>query len=140
LDDDEKGQKIKKDIIKIGSGYKEENVFTIRDLCGSIKSRGTIEDTLPVDYVTSKTNEILHEENIEDIELDENRPCGEQIKLHLQQKIELTGLTRKEKKDKVENILLKIKKTISDEYKCTRQPNQNAPLLYSLAEKIIEII
>jgi hypothetical protein len=98
LDDDEKGQKIKKDIIKIGSGYKEENVFTIRDLCGSIKSRGTIEDTLPVDYVTSKTNEI------------------------------------------VENILLKIKKTISDEYKCTRQPNQNAPLLYSLAEKIIEII
>lgn len=140
VDDDEQGQKIKKDIIKIGSGYTDENVFTIRDLCGSIKSGATIEDTLPIDYVTSKTNEILHEENIEEIELDGNRPYCEQIKLHLQQKLEATELTRKEKKEKVEELLLKIKKAISDEYKCTRQLNQNTPLLYSLAQKIIEIL
>ena len=140
VDDDDQGQKIKKDILKIGSGYTEENVFTIRDLCGSIKAGATIEDVLPVAYVLSKTNEILQEENIEDIELDENRPFCEQIKLHLQQKIELTDLTKKEKKEKVENILLKIKKTISDEYKTTRQLNQSAPLLYSLAEKISEML
>lgn len=140
VDDDSQGQKVKKDILKIGSGYTEKNVFTIRDLCGSIKAGATIEDVLPVAYVLSKTNEILQEENIEDIELDENRPFCEQIKLHLQQKIELTDLTKKEKKEKVENILLKIKKTISDEYKTTRQLNQSAPLLYSLAEKITEML
>lgn len=140
VDDDNQGQKIKQDIIKIGSGYTEENVFTIRDLCGSFKAGATIEDALPIDYVTSKTNKVLQEENIESIELDENKPFCEQIKLHLQQKIELLELTKKEKKDKVEAILLKIKKTLSDDYKCTQQLNQKAPLLHGLAEKIIEII
>ena len=140
VDDDEQGQKIKNDIIKIGSGYTEENVFTIRDLCGTIKPGGTIEDLLPVEYVSSKTNNILQKENIENIKLDENRPYCEQIKLHLQQKVEATELTRKEKKEKIEDILLKIKKAISDKYKCTRQLNQNAPLLYNLAQKVIEIL
>ena len=54
LDDDEDGKKDKKDIIKIGGGYTEDSVFTIRDLVGEIVDHGTIEDTLDVNFVVSQ--------------------------------------------------------------------------------------
>lgn len=136
VDDDVEGQKIKNDILKIGTQYTQDNVFTIRDLCGDIKANGTIEDTLPIDYVLLKTNEVLLKENIESISLNENPFC-EQIKLHLQQKIDETDLSKKEKKEKVDRILQEIKIKISNDFSC-KQIEQKAPLLYKLAKNIAE--
>ena len=135
VDADEAGQKIKNDIIKIGTKYSVESVFTIRDLCGNIKENGTIEDTLPVDYVLLKANEILLTEDIPSIELNEELPFCEQVKLHLQRSITDSSLSKKEKKDKIENIILEIKKKISDDYDA-KNSEEKAPLLYDIATKI----
>ncbi len=137
VDDDSKGQNFKKEILKIGSGYNNENVVTIRELCASIKANGTIEDTLPCDYITLKTNEILAKENIEKVILDENLPFCNQIKQHLQKKILENNISKKEKNNKIDYILFDIKKKISDDFD-SKNLNKNAPLLCTLAEEIIK--
>ena len=68
--------------------------------------------------------------------LNENPFC-EQIKLHLQQKINETDLLKKEKKEKVDRILQEIKIKVSNDFSC-KQIEQKALLLYKLAKKIAE--
>ncbi len=58
VDDDKDGKEYKKKIVKIGDDFKSKT-FTIRDLNGNITANGTIEDTLPREFVESKTKEVL---------------------------------------------------------------------------------
>ena len=86
LDDDPQGRRYKKKIIKINGSYSEKNVFTIRNLVGSIKDRGTIEDTLGKAFVESKFREFygekFHQKDLK-FELKESAPFIEQIKKFL---------------------------------------------------------
>lgn len=137
VDDDEQGKNIKKEIIKIGSNYSNETVFTLRDLCGHLKDCGTIEDSLPVKYIEAKTNEILSENNINSLEIKPDSPFCEQIKLHLQKNISSENLSKKELKDKIDNIILEIKTRISDKFDA-KNIEEKAPLLHEIATTIIE--
>lgn len=88
LDDDESGQKYKNKIIRIGGSYSDDNVFTIRDLSGSIVASGTIEDTLGKGYVEPKFKELYksyYSERECDFVLDETKPFVEQAKAYLHQ-------------------------------------------------------
>ena len=51
VDADKDGADYKCDIIKLGEPYTEDNVKTIKELSDDIISKGTIEDTLKVDFV-----------------------------------------------------------------------------------------
>ncbi|MCQ2788778.1 MAG: AAA family ATPase, partial [bacterium] len=137
VDDDEQGKKIKKEIIKIGSNYSNETVFTLRELCGELKDCGTIEDALSLEYVQNKVNEVLSKNKISALEIKNDSPFCKQIKLHLQKNISDENLSKKDKKDKVENLILEIKTKISDGFE-TKKIDEKAPLLYKIATKIIE--
>ena len=137
VDDDEQGKKIKREIIKIGSDYSNETVFTLRELCGDLKDCGTIEDSLPIEYLKTKTNEILSRNNIDSLEIKADVPFCEQIKLHLQKNILDENLSKKEKKDKVDHIILEIKTRISDDFDA-KKIEEKAPLLHKIATKILE--
>lgn len=136
VDDDEEGQKIKRDILRLAGNYTEANVLTIRDICGNIKSCGTIEDTLPVNYVTSKTNHVLKSEGLANIILNEEEAFCKQIKLHIQRQISDSSRSKKEQKDLLNSLMTKIKKTISDDFSM-RNLETEAPLLHKLASTIL---
>lgn len=132
-DDDEAGQKAVIDIQKISKNFKDK-VFTIRDLNGGIVCKGTIEDTLPRDFVQAVVNKILKDNNINSITLACELPFCEQIKAHINREI----IDPKGKKQKVNNILTDVKCKIADEYRPTASSfKQSAAKLHKLAEAIL---
>lgn len=142
VDDDEAGQRFKKDILKNKNGFNEESVFTIRDLNGSIKAGGTIEDTLPSDYLQVKANEVLsnEENNLPVIELTDGVPFVRQLMRHLQIEISKDKtLSERQQKEKINKIMDDVKVNISDSYS-EKNIKTKAPLLYALAEAIVDRI
>jgi predicted ATP-dependent endonuclease of OLD family len=130
LDDDKTGKEYQKKIIRIGGSYSKDNVFTIRDLVGSINDGGTIEDVLGKDFIESKFKEFykrIFNEAQCDISLDESNPFVEQIKIFLHQK----------SAKNIENVLEEFKTKISDEFNPTANNfSTKFPLLNSLIEEI----
>ena len=132
LDDDGDGKKDKEKILKIGGGYTEENVFTIRDLVGDIVANGTIEDTLGQNFVKVQFVKFCKQVLKEDIdfEVDSTQPIIKQITEALKTK----NLFSQGNMDA-------FKKQLSDEFKPTKTSlGTNTPLLKKLAEKIVEKI
>ena len=82
LDDDNDGREDKKKIKKIGGVYRDDNVFTIRDLVGEIVDQGTIEDALDVSFVKSQFIQYYNTafgESLTDIDLIPSQPVIKQI-------------------------------------------------------------
>ena len=129
VDDDKDGKEYKTKILKIGCVYDNTNVFTIRDLVGSIVNEGTIEDVLGKDFIESKFKEFYKSEFREStcsLSLSETSPFLEQIKIFLQQQ------------NKFKNeILDQFKKKISDDFNPTKTTfDTKFPLLKDLIDKI----
>ena len=137
VDDDSAGRDAKDKIFKIDDGFTGKT-FTIRDLDGNITESGTIEDTLPKDFVESKTKEVLRSHSIADtISLDDTKPFCEQIILHYNTSTSQdTTTTKKDKKQKLDAILVELKSKISD-YDQKAITQAKAPRLYKLAEEIL---
>jgi len=129
VDDDEDGKGYKTKILKIGGVYNNTNVFTIRDLVGSIIDKGTIEDVLGKDFIESKFKEFYKSEFKEsncDFSLLESSPFLEQIKVFLQQQSKFKN-----------EVLDKFKKKISDDFNPTKTTfDTKFPLLKSLINEI----
>lgn len=130
-DDDKDGQKYKEKILKIGGVYNSDNVFTIRDLVGTIVSEGTIEDTLGVGYVQSKFMELYTETfgtSPSAFTLADDKPFLSQIIVYL-----------KKEGNYNDWILDEFKKKLSDDFNPKKTVFSRCfPLLKKLAEKIIE--
>ncbi|MDR2654156.1 MAG: AAA family ATPase [Mycoplasmataceae bacterium] len=135
-DDDDTGRELKKKVLKIDDEFKDKT-FTIRDLNGDIINGGTIEDTLPKAFVESKINKILEENQIEHIKLKDTSPFCNQLSIYLKQKILETTPNKKDKKRKIEDIITKVKTTIS-EYDEKAITENKAPKLCQLAKAILE--
>ena len=132
LDDDKNGKKYKKNIIQIGKYYSIKNVFTIRDLVGEIVNEGTIEDTLGKGFIESKFKTFYKVNFNKDcsMSLEEEKPFINQIKAFLSKNDQYT-----------DDVLESFKKKVSEEFnfpKTEVTQKSNFPLLYSLADKIIE--
>ena len=129
-DDDKDGRKYKNNILNIGGIYNTNNVFTIRDLEGSIIDQGTIEDALGVKYVESqfkKYYEFTFNEKISDITLSQDRPLISQIQIIL-----------KEKKKYSNWNMDSFKKYLSEEFNPSNASLKTQfKTLHDLAEKII---
>lgn len=130
-DDDKDGQKYKEQILKIGGVYNSGNVFTIRDLEGTIVSEGTIEDTLSAGYVQSKFQELYTEQfgkSPSEFNLAEDKPFMFQIIVYLKNNGNYNKF-----------FIDELKKKLSDDFNPRKNAfNKDFPLLKSLAEKIIE--
>ena len=131
VDDDKDGQRYKEKILKIEGVYNDKNVFTIRDIEGTIVNEGTIEDTLGKEYVKSQFQAYYKGKyGVEpsDFELDDAQPVLSQIIVFL-----------KKKKQYSEWDLDAFKKQVSDNYNPTKSSlEKKSKQLKSLAEKIIE--
>ena len=133
LDDDNKGRKYKKKIIKIGGSYSINNVFTIRDLVGDIINGGTIEDVLGIDYLGAKIltthGEIFTDERCDDFILNDTQPSMKQIRIYLQQQ----GKAQKV----IDKFLKNLKNKISNDFNPTQSSfTTNFPKLDSLVNAI----
>lgn len=130
-DDDKDGHKYKEQILKIGGVYNSGNVFTIRDLEGTIVSEGTIEDTLSAGYVQSKFQELYTEQfgkSPSGFNLAEDKPFMFQIIVYLKNNGNYNKF-----------FIDELKKKLSDDFNPRKNAfNKDFPLLKSLAEKIIE--
>jgi len=126
-DDDAEGKEYKDKILKIGSNYSDDNVFTIRDLVGNVKNEGTIEDLLGKEYIESKFKEFYLSSFSEECNLDlDEPPFIKQVKIFLQ------------KEDRYGNELLdEFKKKVSEELSLQKSSfNTNFPLLNTITEEI----
>lgn len=138
VDDDKAGKEAKNKILKIDDVF-TNNTHTIRDLDGNITDGGTIEDTLPKDFVESKTKEVLGTHGVSNtITLDDTKPyCSQIVDFYSQETSSDTTTTQKAKKDKLNTILTDIKIKIS-EYQPTKKFQEDAPKLYALSEEILK--
>jgi len=133
VDDDKDGKKYKTDILKIGGVFSESNVFTLRDLVGSINNGGTIEDMLGKDFMESGFKKFYKDEFKKESSLSlEEKPYIEQIKIYLQKEEKLKG-------EKLKDILNQFKQKISEDFEPKEKSfSKNFPLLDELTNKIKE--
>ena len=138
VDDDRDGKEYKKKIIKIGDDFKSKT-FTIRDLNGNITVDGTIEDTLPIEFVESKTKEVLNMHSLNnDITLNDTEPfCYQIIKHYTNITSGDTATSKKDKKSKLDIIMTDIKTKIA-EYDQRSITQTKTPRLYALSEEILK--
>lgn len=135
-DDDDDGRKYRDEIIKIDGVFSSENVFTIRDLVGTLTNKGTIEDLLGKEFIQSKFNAFYKDQFGVDSDLElTDTPFIEQVKIYLLKKQSLNKLQLKESLDT-------FKKKVSEEFKPSSQTvlDTKFPLLKELIEKIKEKI
>lgn len=131
VDDDKDGQKYKEKILKIGGVYNDKNVFTIRDIEGTIVNEGTIEDTLGKEYVKSQFQAYYKGKyGVEpsDFELDDAQPVLSQIIVFLKKKKQYTNWDVDAFKKQVSDNFNPSKSSLDKKYK----------FIKNLAEKIIE--
>lgn len=130
VDDDEEGRRDKKNIIKTGGCYTEDNVFTIRDLVGEIVNQGTIEDTLDACFVISqfkKTYKSIYGEDIT-LEYESDKPILNQLSIWL-----------KKKKLYAKWDMDLFKKQLSDEFNPTKASlSSKNKLLKKLVEEMVK--
>lgn len=136
VDDDREGKKYKADILKIGGVFNAENVFTLRDLVGSMNSEGTIEDLLGKEFVVSIYQKFYDEfikEGTKNIEVSlEDKPFMEQIKIDLQKYANLKG-------EKLKDTLNQFKKKLSEDFAPKKTSfGEKFPLLKELVNKVKE--
>ena len=133
VDDDKDGKKYKTDILKIGGVFSESNVFTLRDLVGSINNGGTIEDMLGKDFMESSFKKFYKDEFKKESSLSlEEKPYIEQIKIYLQKEEKLKG-------EKLKDILNQFKQKISEDFEPKKTSfSKNFTLLDELTNKIKE--
>ena len=138
VDDDKDGKEYKKKIVEIGDDFKSKT-FTIRDLNGNITANGTIEDTLPREFVESKTKEVLNSHNLDSaITLNDTEPFCDQIVEHYNYITSGdTTTSKKDKKSKLKIIITDIKTKIA-EYDQKSITEEKAPKLYALAKGIFD--
>ncbi len=138
VDDDKDGKEYKKKIVEIGDDFKSKT-FTIRDLNGNITANGTIEDTLPREFVESKTKEVLNSHNLDSaITLNDTEPFCDQIVEHYNYITSGdTTTSKKDKKLKLKIIITDIKTKIA-EYDQKSITEEKAPKLYALAKGIFD--
>jgi ATP-dependent endonuclease of the OLD family-like protein len=138
VDDDRDGKEYKKKIIKIGDDFKSKT-FTIRDLNGNITVDGTMEDTLPIEFVESKTKEVLNMHSLNnDITLNDTEPfCYQIIKHYTNITSGDTATSKKDKKSKLDIIMTDIKTKIA-EYDQRSITQTKTPRLYALSEEILK--
>ncbi len=130
VDDDTSGKDYKKKIIKIGGSYSTDNVFTIRDLVGTIVADGTIEDTLGKNFVESTFKGLYCTNYAEaecDIDLDETVPFVGQMKAYLH---------RNDKAD-ADKFIEEVKNKLAEDFNPKGSFGTNFPLLESLTDEII---
>ena len=128
LDDDYSGKESKKKIIEIGGIYSPKNVLTIRDIEPEIKSEGTIEDTLGLEFIQSILNKCWmqrFQEKTCNLKLKDDEPFIQQIKIHLQ---------KNKTDEEMDRFLQELKTKISQEFNPSNMET-NFPLLKSLVEK-----
>lgn len=131
VDDDKDGIEYKKKIIKIGGNYSDNNVFTIRDICGDVINNGTIEDLLPIDFLQSKLKDFFKNKKItieSNFEISGDKPFIEKVKILLKERY-------KDDKEKIEEELMNLKTEISNDYEYSES---RAPKLKKFAEEIIK--
>lgn len=129
VDDDSDGKNFKSNILKIAGIYTNENVFTLRDLVGTIINEGTIEDLLEPNYILAQFKKNYKDAFNEDIEFDikVDTPVIRQIIIFLKQK----------KKFNEWDMDL-FKTNISKNFKPNKTSlKEKNPLLYQLAKEII---
>ena len=134
VDDDNDGKKYKENILKIGGVFSDQNVFTIRDLDGSIDSKSTIEDVLGIDYIKSQFitfyKNSFSQEDPEGFELKENQPIIQQILVYLKSKRKHSSWDMDAFKKQVAENFNPTKSAFENDYKH----------LKNIADKIIEIL
>lgn len=132
VDDDTSGKMYKTKIVRIGGSYSVDNVFTIRDLVGSIVADGTIEDTLGKNYVEARFKEIYcsrYAETVCDIDLDEAIPFVAQMRAHLQ---------RNSKSD-IDGLIEEVKNKLAEDFSPAKGSfGANFPLLEMLTDEVIK--
>lgn len=132
-DADEAGEKIKDGIIKCNAEFANK-VFTIKDLLSDIILGGTIEDTLPINFVRARVNNILQSYDIQEVTMIENEPVIKQIKNHLNRHVQADEENKKG--SKIKYILDTIKKELS-EYDKKSISEEKTPILFKLATEIL---
>lgn len=137
VDDDKAGKEAKAKILKIDNNFAGKT-HTIRELVGTIVDSGTIEDTLPKDFVESKTKEVLKTHGISEvISLDETKSYCNQIIDHYNQATSSdTTISQKDKKANLNTMLTDIKTKVAG-YQPTKKFQEDAPKLHKLAEEIL---
>ena len=130
LDDDPSGRSNKDKIIEIGGIYSTSNVLTIKDIEPNIIEKGTIEDTLGLEFIQtildSYLEELCSDEDGANLKLVHTKPVIEQIKIYFQ---------NQNHGEDIDNFLEKLKTKISEEFNPSNMES-NFPLLKSLVEKI----
>lgn len=131
LDDDTEGKGYKEKIKKVGGSYSDKNVFTIRDLVGSVIDQGTIEDMLERSFFETELAKVYKKTFASecDISLTDTKPLMEQTRIYLRQKKKTTKEIDKFQED------LKIK--ISEDFNPSKSSIATKfPLLDTLATEI----
>ena len=129
LDDDDSGESAQKKIIKIGGIYSTSNVLTIRDIEPSIIAKGTIEDTLGLEFIQSELDRYwsgTFSGETNNLTLVETEPFIKQIKIHVQ---------KEKTEENVNKFLERFKIRLSEDFNPTNI-DTNFPLLKKLIEKI----
>jgi predicted ATP-dependent endonuclease of OLD family len=134
-DDDKAGRAIKESVKTINDDFKQ-NTFTIKDLNTEIIDGGTIEDTLPKDFIEKRINQILEENAIQPIQLNDYSPFCTQLTIHLNKQISENN-SKLNKKAEIDKISKNVKNSISN-YDANAISQSKSPKLYDLAEKILE--
>ena len=133
VDADKDGAGYKCDIIKLGEPYTEDNVKTIKELSDDIISKGTIEDTLKVDFVVKhfqKEFKNLTDITEWDFEYSEEKPILEELKIYVKQK---------DKTIDIKQLTEQVKTRIGEEFKPTKTGiSRDCPKLKAICEKIIQ--
>jgi len=131
VDDDAPGKIYKTKIVKIGGSFSATNVFTIRDLVGSVIDGATIEDMLGKGYVESTFKSAYKEFYSEtecDIELDEAESFIKQMKAHLS----------KNDKEEADKFIESVKDKLATDLQLTKASfAKNFPLLNELGDHVI---
>lgn len=130
VDADEEGKKYKKQILNIKGVYSSNNVFTLEELALNIKSNGTIEDCLGIEFIQSKFDEKFKDVFQKDSELllNDDSPFLYQIKIYLQQK--------KIQKNEIDKFLNNLKIYISENIQIGNNYKTKFPLLEELFSEI----
>lgn len=129
LDSDKQWVSYKEKIIQVWWVFDEQNVFTIKDIVGTIKDWATIEDLLPKKYIEQQVKQVFSaNDKAGDFELDEEKPFIDQIKKYFS-----ISKTEKEKLDI-------LKKRISENYVPTKKAIDDnsviSKFIHNLKEKL----
>ncbi len=128
VDDDDEGTKAKSDILKsLKTFYNTNNVFTIRDILGTLPQGATLEDLFPLDFVKT----FVDKEFNKDFLLNSELPIIQQIK---RQEKSIEGSSNKERLEKMKT---KLTNSFVVKYKNKKDIESKATTLYNFTNNLI---